>query len=162
MEALKKLAETNLLISDAKNALFKLRDEETAYLSEREKKTLDRIQKMFDESEELLNQTKGNYSELSALLNNISDLSRFIVEMQGNFGKMIADFDERDVLWQQKVALKEKSLTELARKIQIDQAVIASEKKNILADRKNIAEQNQKINDKWAEIERELKRLKEK
>ena len=64
MEALEKLAATNLLISNAKNALFKLKEDEARYLSEREQKTLDKIQKVFEDSETILNNAKKNEAEL--------------------------------------------------------------------------------------------------
>lgn len=162
MNALKVLADTNLKISEAKNALFKMREDETTYLVAREKKALDRIQRVLDESEALIKQTKTNYSELNDLFKSASQLSDFIIEAQGNFKKMLADFDERSVVWEAKVAEKEEEIAEARKKLQIDTVTIANEKKNIAKANAKIVEDNRKITDAWGEIERELNRLKEK
>ena len=162
MEALEKLAATNLLISNAKNALFKLKEDEARYLSEREQKTLDKIQKVFEDSETILNNAKKNYAELGELLNTASVLAKFIVEGQENFSKLLSYFDERDTLWQEKVAKKEKELSLLLKRIKAEETVLENERKNIQKAQIALTEQEKKIADKWGEIEREIKRLKDK
>lgn len=160
MQAMEKLASTNLEVSNARNALFKMKEDETSYINEREKRTLERIAKLLDDSEEILNKTKNNYAELDDLLNTVSGVAKFITEAQGNFHQMIQDFEERDVLWQAKVAKHESELKETLKSIQIREVFLANEKKNIEKSKLILSEEKKKIDDKWAEIARELKRLK--
>ena len=160
MEALEKLAATNLLISDARNALFKMKEDEITYIAEREAKTLDHIQALFDASEEIINNTKSNYTELAELLNTVADMAKFVIAAQGNFSQLIADFEERNTLWEANVAEKEKELLELSRKVKAETVMLQSEHKNIDIARNLLAQDQRKIDDQWAEIARELKRLK--
>jgi hypothetical protein len=161
MDALKALSETNIQISNAKNALFKLQEDETTYLTEREQKALRRIQAALENSSDLIQQTKDNYAEVHDLLKSATELATFIIEAQGNFKQLLADFEERNTIWEADIAKQEERLAELKKQSIADAALIANEKKNIAKEHVKIAHEKQKIDDAWGEIKREINRLKD-
>lgn len=161
MDALKALADTNMKISEAKNALATIKKDEAEYITAREAKALDAIQRVLDDSAALIKQAKENYTELGDLYKSASELATFVIEAQGNFKKMIADFEERNVLWQEKVTKQEAEMVSLWKQIKTDKTEIANEKKNIARAQKKLDDDKKKIADEWGEIERAIKRLKE-
>ena len=64
MEALKALADANVKVSEVRGTIAKLKSEESAYLEEREKKALERIQIILDESESVLKEALSNYKAI--------------------------------------------------------------------------------------------------
>ncbi len=162
MEALAKLAETNMKVSEAKNALFLLQENETKYLTSREKKALERIQKVFDDSSELIKQTTENYKGIDEILRTAREASSFLIEAQEKFAVILTDFEARDATWREIAAKREEEIANLLKRAKLDATIIANEKKNIEKENASIEIQKQKIADQWGEIDRELKRLKEK
>lgn len=160
METLQKLAQTNLEISNAKNALYLLKQDENAFIEEREKKTLERLEQLFRDSEDIINKTKGNYDEVSELLTTVTEFSKFVAESQGNLHNIFTLFEEREGVWQEKVAKHEAAIADVQRGIIVQQVFLSNEKKNIQKGWDDLAVERVKIKDAWGEIERELKRLK--
>ena len=161
MDSVKALAETNVKISEAKNALFKLKEDETSYLLIREKKVLKSIQKLHDDSAEIIKETKNNWKEVHELLNEASTLATFIIEAQGNFHKLLENFEEKDKLWQESVKKQEKETEEIKKLIKKDTVQIANDKKTLARERELIAIDKRKLADDQALLERNIRRLKE-
>lgn len=161
MESLKVLAETNMAISEARNALFKLQELETEYLITREKKALDRIQKVLDESNEVINQIKINYLEVHELLGNARDMASFMIEAHNNFKKLLTDFKERDDLWHEQCDKKRDEFENLRKALKIDSVMIANSKKSMEKEKIRISEDRTRVDNDREELKRAIIRLKE-
>ncbi len=161
MEALKALAETNTKIGEARGILSKLKAEESEYLSEREKKTLEMVQKVLDESEETLGKAFSNYEEIKKFASDASDFSKFLIEAYNDFQELQKTFEEYTKQWNLKVEATETKLSELKKKIQIDQVQLKEDQEAVGRAWKNIAEEKRKIRSDRATLDAAITRLKE-
>lgn len=99
MDSMKELADTNIKISEAKNLLFKLQEDETQYLVVREKKALEKIQKALDDSKELLDKTHKNYEKIHEFCQSVSSYADFLSETHKKFQEMLEVFKSRNQIW---------------------------------------------------------------
>lgn len=138
MDAVKALAETNIKISEAKNVLFKLQEEETSYLEAREKRAMERITKNLEDSRELLAETQTNYAEVRELYRSASELSSDIVKVSGIFGEFINSFNEAQEALDQRTNAHEQSVVDIGKELKTQKVVIENDKKSIQEARKSI------------------------
>ena len=159
-DALKTLADTNMKISEAKNALFKLQETETAYLTAREEKAMGRINKMFEDSKDILTQTQKNYNETQQFHNTVSSFAESLVEAHKKFQALLADFDSRNDVWEKEVSHHEKQVTEIKHRIEEDKAKNANEKKNLELAKKSLEIEKKRLEDERGTLTRVIERLK--
>lgn len=161
MDSVNLLAQTNVKIGIAKGALIKLEQEETAYLEEREKKAVGRIQKLFDDSKELLEGIKSNYQEVKQLLRDASSLSDFLVKAYEQFKALVNEFNERDAAWQAQVAQKEEEFGKIRQQIDNDKVRIKNDRDGIQKAKASLVVERRKIDDDRQTLARAITRLKE-
>ena len=165
MDSVKQLAETNLLISEAKNLLFQAKKEEANYILEREALVSLRIGKLYQESSEMLQNTKQNYSDVQTILILAKEATKFLQESYEGFSKLIKEFKESNEEWEKKVSSKEEDFINLKKAIEIDKVAIANEKRNLENIKILMEQDRRKIKDDRETLERgflELKKLKAK
>lgn len=161
MDSLKAIADANLKVSEARNVLFKLEEEETTYLVGREKKAMERIQKVIDESVLLVQEARENYREIVEIGNATSDLTRSITSLVELFKNATADFEERNLEWEKQIGLQQDEIVEVRNQLKAQRSEIDNDKKSIQKEQINIENEKIKIKDQWGEISRALTRLKE-
>lgn len=161
MDATKELAATNMKISEAKNIIFKLQEDETKYLEEREKKALERIDKVLDDSRELLDLAKGNYNEVHEFCKTITTFANFLSEAHTKFGGILESFKERNDEWNKEIDRQNAELAETRKNILIERSLLENEKKNIEKARQEIEKAMIKMKDERATLDRAITRLKE-
>lgn len=161
MDSMKILAETNMKISEARNTLTSLQQDETKYLTIREEKALDRIKALFDKSSDIIEKTRSNYQEVRQILSWAGELVTFIVEASTNFKKLMDDFAERNALWNEQVGKQEEKFQALERQMKIDTVRLENDKKALESEKKEIANAKLKIESDREEIKRTIIRLKE-
>lgn len=161
MDSVKELAATNLKISEAKNIIFKLQEDETVYLEEREKKALVRIDKVLEDSRELLDLTKGNYNEVHEFCKTISSFANFLSEAHTKFGGVLESYKERNDEWNIEIDRQNAELEEIRKNITIERSLLANEKKNIEKAREGIEKEMKKMVDERGTLDRAIIRLKE-
>lgn len=161
MDSLKALADTNVKIGIARSNLQKLEEEETAYLEARENKALGRIQKMFDDSKELLDGIRSNYVQVKELLNTASSFSDFLTKAYESLSALIKDFNQRGELWEAKVKEKEEEFALIKQDIKNDKVRIANDRQALDAKETLLRVEARKIQDERATLERAITRLKE-
>lgn len=160
MDAIKELADTSIKISEAKNIIFKLQEDETEYLVLREKKALEKIEKVVRESKELLEQSKSNYEEIHGLCRQVSELILFLTTTQSSLADLLREFNERSDLWDIEVKDQLAEIEEVKRKNQIDKTLIENDQKTIKVELKKLENEQIKINDQRETIKRIIERLK--
>jgi len=161
MEAIKALAETNMKISEAKNALALIKKEEVSYLEQREKEATERVSRILGESNELVKQTKGNYEDIKQFLNTVSSLALSVVESQETLELLIASFNEKSRLWEAETKKQEEEIEEIKKHMVADKAYIQAEHKNIQKQHEKIRNEQKKLDADRGTLERAIKRLKE-
>jgi hypothetical protein len=159
-ESIKNLADLNVAISETKESFQKLEKTETEYLAEREKKAQANIQKLLDESAELLEKTHHNYEEINTFCNVVSSYKDFLDKNYEQFQKMLAQFEERNELWDTRY---EGQVKEFSRQ----EAIIKQDAEQIKKGKKEIEEANRQIEkdrilleDRRRTLERSIERLK--
>ncbi len=162
MESLKALADINLKISEAKNTLFKLQEEETEYLVLREQKAMDRIQKVVDESTELVKEADQNHAQIKELFIEVSQFAEKLLRTQESFQGLITEFEERNVEWEKRVGEQQDDITQIRNQFKAEKIEIENTKSSIAIAKKALAEEDRKIKDRWSEYDRAVNRLKEK
>lgn len=161
MDAFKALADTNMKISEAKGILFKLQETETVYLEVREKKVMERIEKVVNESQDLVNEAKENYQEIVEFGRSASDFSKSLVSLHDLYKKVLTDFEERNVLWEKQIGEDQDTLIELRNGMKVERTQINNDLKSLEKAKAVHTEEDRRIRDRWEEIDRTIKRLKE-
>jgi len=138
MQMLKEMADTNVRISDAKNLLFKLQEDETVYLEAREKKAMVKINKVFEDSKDLLDKTYKNYEEIHQFCQKVNEYADFLSETHTKFQKILEVFEKKNELW-------EKNVKNTNEEIAKQRKIIEQDSKAIKIREERIDEENEKI-----------------
>ena len=141
MDAAKALADTSVKISDMKNILFKLQEEETLYLIEREQKALAKINHAVEQSNDLIEQIRSNHSEVHQFCGKINEYVQFLQEAHGKYQELLETFKARNELWEENVKRQDQEFSEIKRIIKEDQINLDNQKKDIQEKFKKLDEQ---------------------
>ncbi len=161
MESIRAIADANMKVSEAKNLLFKLQEDETEYLVLREKKAMDRIQKVVDESQEILKQADQNHGQIKELLIGASQLVQDLLKFQQGLQGLFTEFDERNVEWEQKIGKQQDDLAEIQKQQSIQKVQIENDNKSLEKGRLKLSQDQKKLDSDRGTVERAIKRLKE-
>lgn len=161
MEALKALADANVKVGEIRGIIAKLKLEESAYLEEREKKALARVQRILEESESVLKESLANYEAIHQFAKDTTELADFVQESYGEFKTLQTTFNEYTVAWESNISAKEKALSDLQKKIKIDRVQVDMDREAVRAAEKRVAIDRIKNRDERETLERAIKRLKE-
>lgn len=161
MNAVRELASVGVKISDAKNALSKLKEEEKTYLDEREKATVAKIQAVLDDSADLLKSAHGNYEQIHGLCQTISAFCDFLIEAQGEFHGLLEAFVEHREGWDKEFERQNAELAEARRGIAVERSFLENAKKDVEKAQEKLKEDRIKIADDRGTIDRAIKRLSE-
>ncbi len=162
MDIVKELAATNMKISDAKNILFKLQEDETVYLEIREKKALAQIEKILDESKELLDKTHENYDEIHDLCVSVCSFADFLTEAHGKFQGLLETYKESSDRWDAEFAKRHAELAEIKKNLAVERSIIENEKKGIEKAKQKIKEAEALIESRQQQIRVALQVLEKK
>lgn len=161
MVALEALAATNLKVSEARGTLIKLEETETEYLIGRERRAMERIQEVHDDSSDLLKATQTNYDGVHQILSTVSGFSDYLSKAYDEFKGMLDSFEERNREWEANCKIWEDKVIETKNEIKVEQTKIYNEKKNIERQQTKIEMDRMKIEDDRGTLERAITRLKE-
>ena len=161
MDSMKALADTNIKISEAKESLMKIKSLETSYLSEREKKAFELIEKIVKDSGGILKEAKGNYEQVIALYNTVSEFSAFLKEAYNNFKQLLESFDKQNTLWTTDLKAKEEHLNQLAQEIKTDKVRIKNDQDSLNRAQIALTNDRRKIDLDRQTLDRNIIRLKE-
>lgn len=146
MDSMKALADVNIKISEAQNLLFKLQETETEYLVEREGKAVERIQKVLEDSKEILSEIDKNYEKVQQFASTITSFSETLNKSFDSFVKLLSDFRERSDLWDKEVKATEE-------KIDLEKRDIHTQRIQIENDTKANQQKEKMLKDEWVKIE---------
>jgi len=152
MESLKALADINLKVSEAKNLLFKLEEQETEYLIAREKKVMDRIKKVVDDSQEMVNEADKNYGQIKELLENISGFCNLLINTQEQFNTLIETFNQRNELWEKHIGEQQDGIEENRKLIKVHSQIIENDKKSISISKESLENQKRHLESQQASL----------
>jgi len=161
MESIKAIADANLKVSEARNLLFKLQEQETEYLVVREKKAMDRIQLVMDTSKEMVKEADQNHLKIKNLGVEISEFVNNLLEIQKNFQDLLTEFEERNVEWERDIGKQQDDLVEIRNQQKVTLVQIENDQQNIALARKRLEDDQRKLDSDRGVVERTIKRLKE-
>ena len=161
MEALKALADINVKIGVARGVLTKLEETETEYLVSREKKAVDRIQKVLDDSGALVEQINKNYEAVESFAQAVGEGSKILEDACVKFKELTDAFDKRSELWERDIANREETMLSLARALKVDGIKIQHQRENLDRMTVDINNKTRKMQDERGTLDRAIKRLKE-
>ena len=161
MEALESLGKTNVLIGEAKGILTKLKEEETEYLSTREKKALEQVNKIILESESILKKAFSNYEEIKVFGSDVAEVAAFLSEAYKDFQDLQESFNQYNKEWQKSIDATEARIKVLQDTLKVDQDQLANDRKWVRKEEKKIGEDKRKIRSDRETLVRGIARLKE-
>lgn len=161
MDAMKALAKANMDISDAKNILFKLQEDETIYLEVREKKALDKIQKAISDSAALISEIKNNNESVHEFCMTITEHSQFLNESYRKFQDLIEIFKKRNDLWDDNVRLQQKEIAMMRKSVENDQKELDEQKDELKVIKKRLSEEKSLIESRQQALQNSYKVEKE-
>lgn len=161
MDSLKELADTNVKISEAKNLLFKLQEEETDYLIAREKKAMDKINNVLLESKELLEQTHSNYNEVHQFCQTVSGYVDSMTLLYQRFQDMNQVFHSKNEIWEENLKIINQELADQRHEIQRDKKQIEEREKAIAEQKESIKRELELIESRRQALEISYKEEKE-
>lgn len=162
MDAVKALADTNMKISESKTILYKIQETETEYLVEREKKAVSRVQKVLEESKDLILKSKENYEHLKVLSDSMSELSLFLSKSYEQFLGTVKTFKESNDAWDWEINRQQEEMNVIRNDLAAQRSIIENDKKSIKRKEQIILEENIKIADRRGVLERAAKLIREK
>jgi len=160
MDTVKALAETTAKVSEAKNILFKLQEEETEYLIAREKKALTKINSLYEESKHVFKDIQTNYQGAQDILKEVTNTTEFLNESHGKFQGLLKDFEEYQENWDKNCKNQEEKWAVLKREVEVEKVLIKNEKESIERQKTLLEQEKRKIEDQKETIKRTIERLK--
>lgn len=160
-ETLKELADMTVQISEARETLTRLKETKTEYLQIRENEAKDKIQKILDDSVDLLRQINTNNDEIHQLYRTVSGYSKFLKQGHEAFKDMLAEFNERSDLWDKKVEEQYKEFGRIENQVKKDKENIENDKEELRKTKEQLEKDKIKIADERQTIKRAVERLKE-
>lgn len=153
MVSLEALAKVNLAISEAKGSLINLQEIETEYLEEREKKAVARIQKVLDNSGELLKEIGNNYTAIEEFAKNVSGFAKILTELYDKFCDLNESFQKKSKAFDERTKAQEIVFEGQKRQIKSDQVRIANDNKGLLAREEKVKADIRHIESQQAALE---------
>lgn len=131
MQAINELAKTNMLISEAKNTLFKLQEDEKQYIAEREKLTAKSIDAVLKNSKKLLDETLKNTEEMMGFHNSVRQFADSLGNIHDSFEITAKDFTKRTQEWEKSIKLQQDDIAESSKKLKIERNELENEQKTL-------------------------------
>lgn len=160
--SLKEIADTNMKVSAAKNVLFELQRDETVYLEGREKRALERIQRVLDESEAILAKATENHEEVHKLCQSVSSFADFLAGAHDSFKGLLDDFLARSDAWDAKIAAQEKEFARIRKGQEAISTMLDNRERSLEVREAKIAEEKALIESRQAQIRTALETLNKK
>lgn len=161
MDSIKEIADNNIKISEAKNALFKLQEEETEYLMVREKKAMHRIQKTVEDSAELVEEANKNHGQIKELGNEVSQFVQNLIKISSDYHQLLKEFEDRNVEWECNIGQQQDDIAKIKRHLNIEAVQIQNDKKSLEQAKKQLIDDQKKLASDRGTINRTINRLKE-
>ncbi len=152
MEAVKELTNTSMKISEAKNLLFKLQEEETEYLVLREDKALAKIQKVLENSQDLIDKTHKNYESVHEFCKTVADYAEFLEKAHEKFQDLLTMFEKRNEIWNENIRLQDEELSRQKSIIKKDTDSIKVREKRIEESTRELKKEREHIESQQATL----------
>jgi len=162
MDALKALADTNMKVSEAQNALFKIQQEETTYVVAREARAVKAVQRVLEESRDLVAETKQNYQDVEDLAVTTGSFADKVMQMADDLERVAENFDNYSIQWEREADERLAEMKEIRKGLDTRAHLLDNEKKALDARTLGLNEREKKIRDREGVLERKITRLNEK
>jgi len=159
MESLQALSDLNIKISEARNELIKLQENETEYLVLREKKAMDRIEKTIQDSQELLQIANKNYGEIQEIARLIHEFTASLIKLSQDYRQLITTFEERNVIWERNIGKQQDELNIMKQNLTALQTFLENDRKGLELERAKLVDDQKKLASDQGLLQRNIKRI---
>ncbi len=156
--AAKELADIGVQIAAASAVLQNLKDETAAYLDDREKLVIERIQKVLKESNEALQEVTKNHDALKKYGADLTSFAKLLKEMLEEVKAYRATVSQRADSDAKAIEMAWEKIAEVRNELHAARMVIEADRLGIDADRKWITEEKIRLADERATLERAIAR----
>lgn len=161
MTALKALATVGMEISKARNTLTQLQESETEYLVSREKKALERVSEVLEQSRSLVEETNKNYDGILELVATVQTTAGFLDQVYQSFTKYFAMFEKSKAEWERDIENQYTTIESIKQGLRVQAVKIDNERAAIDTLGKALLEKQKKIDSDRGALDRAINRLKE-
>jgi len=138
MDTLKQLANVNIEISNGKALLQNLKEDIDDFLKEREILEKGVIDRVYEESKDLIDKIHKDYSKVTAYYNEIRSYTGFLKELQDNIHLKIEEFTESSKEFTNYVKKEQNRLSELQKDLDSEKDIIKKQDESIKKDQKEL------------------------
>lgn len=131
MQAINELAKTNMLISEAKNSLFKLKENEKQYIEEREKIAVESVNEVLNNSKKLLDETLKNTKEMQEFHESVRQFAETLGHIQDRLEEDVKDFTKRTIEWEKSIKSQQDEIAESKKHLKIERNELENDKKTL-------------------------------
>jgi DNA repair ATPase RecN len=157
MEAIKALSDTNMKISEAKNALSKLQETEKEYIKEREARVLKQIQQNLKDSEDIIAKTNSNYVKVQDLYKIVCGFVDYINETLTVLEETVSSFDKVSSKFESEVKEQEIEIESIKKTLKLDTVQIQNDKKSLIAKEKRLDDIKKHLESRQSALEKAYK-----
>lgn len=131
MQAINEFAKTNMLISEAKNSLFKLQENEKQYIEEREKLAVEAVNDVLKNSKKLLDETLKNTKEMEEFHESVRQFAETLGNIQDRVEEDVNDFTKRTIEWEKSIKSQQDEIAESRKHLKIERNELDNDKKTL-------------------------------
>ncbi len=159
MDALKALSDVNLKVSEARNLLTKLQEEETEYLVSREKKAVERLQNTLILSHNLVEETNKNYETITQFSKDVASGAEILARAVDGFKTLNEAKEKFFADWERDIKNQEETIVSLRNNLKVDAVNIDGQRKQLDARNVDLNTLQTKIEVDRGEIDRKIMRF---
>lgn len=153
MSALHALAETNLKISEARAHLNELDEKETEYLVAREKRVMERITALLEESRIAIAEVQENYNGIKQFYSDVCVYVSKVTKIGDDLLTLLEKFDEVREKTDETISANEATVAEIRRAVLVQnssleshKAMIENREREVSAGEVKLAQDNDMLN----------------
>lgn len=159
-EVTKILADAYLEAGNAKIALANIKALEKDYISDREKKAIQKIQENLDNSRDLIQNISDNHKKVKDFSSTLTEFATLLDQIYAELNVTLQDFHKKDELWNKDIQEQQEEIEKQKQEIKIERIRINNDNESIKKAREVIKNEQIKLRDRQAMIRRTMDRLK--
>lgn len=154
MKTVRDLAEAEMKVSEAANALEALKGMETAYITEREGRAGAAVERVIADSEDVLTRASENNEAAASLAAQTTALAGRTIDLFGAVKGLMQRFDEKAELWEKNMKDRENKFTDEKNGLTLLAQRLSDERKNLDKQALALNDAEARIDSKRQDVEK--------
>lgn len=161
MDAVKALADTNMKVSEAKASLALIKADEGKYLAGREKKALELVERVLEESSLLLREARGNYEQVKDLHKGAGAFAEELSAAQRGLSEAVKGLETAGAEFELRAEILRKEVEAARQEVKTDQVRLKNDRESLQRERDALSRESRIVADERQAIDRAISRLKQ-